>query len=358
MTVTDWADSLRRWQAFWAGDLYDRPPVIAHPATGEELDVGEPPSLERILARYDPARNGEILAHEERAALTRAVPGDDTPPALLSGGGVFFTGAVFGAPVRLTADVITCEPILANWADASQIDWDPDNPWVRRALALADQLVARSRGRYAITPGLLEGPSDICANLRGPTRLAEDLYASPRQVQSLARKGADGWLAYAQAMFERVPLFYGGTVTQWSVWTPGRGAALQEDFCTLVSPDTYRRFFGPLDRELAESVDTLWAHVHAGAVHLVEPLLEIEAVRGIQIVYDGVVSPPLERLLVGMQAVQRSGRCLILRKFTLDDLAAVLPHLVPQRLALDVYLSDGPRGRDWIAGLCDWPGRA
>ncbi|MBC7234671.1 MAG: hypothetical protein H5T69_02430 [Chloroflexi bacterium] len=343
-----WEKSLRRWQAFWAGEMADRPPIQIAIVAGESLDTGEPPSLESTLARFDPLRNEPILEAAERALARRAAIPDDNPPAMQAGGGVYFTGAVFGAPVKATADMMTAEPILKDWGQLRELRFDLGNAWVQRALSLARQLVARSGGRYAVTPGLLEGPSDICAALRGITRLAGDLYQYPNEVTRLAELGAEAWERYMRTMHEIVPLYDGGTVTQWSVWTPGRGAALQEDFCTIISPNSFRRFFAPLDARLAATVDTAWIHVHAGAIHLVEPLLEIDALRAIQIVHDGAASPPMERLVAAMQQVQAAGKRLIVRKFSPVELEQILPRLSLRGLAIDTYLPSEEAARRWL----------
>jgi hypothetical protein len=250
--------------------------------------------------------------------------------------------------------MMTSEPVIQDWDKAAGIRYDPENAWVQRSLGLARQLVARSGGRYAVTPGLLEGPSDICANLRSPTRLASDLYEHPDQVRRLSEMGALAWQEYTRALYDVIPLYDGGTVTQWSLWTPGRGAALQEDFCTLVSPRQYREFFAPLDRKLAQMADVTWMHVHAGALHLVDEILNLDEIRGIQIVYDGVVSPPLSKTLPVMQRVQQNNKCLILRKYSPEDLELVLPHLSPRRLALDVYFETASQARRWIHRLERW----
>lgn len=350
-----WDRSLERWLAFWEGKVADRPPVIIYIVPTEELDPGETPSLESTLARYDPAQNGPILDRAERNLAKRAKLEDDMPPALGAGGGVYFTGAVFGAPVHVTANIMTSDPIIEDWSQAAGIRYDPENVWVRRALGLARQLVARSGGRYAVTPGLLEGPSDICAELRGITRLGGDLYEYPDQVRRLARMGAEAWKKYARALYDIIPLYDGGTVTQWSLFVPGRGAAIQEDFCTIVSPRQYREFFAPLDRELARCADIAWIHVHAGQVHLVDELLRIDELRGIQIVNDGVASPPMSKMLPAMQRVQRSGKCLILRKYPPEDLDYILPRLSARGLAIDTFLPTVQAARQWLQRIEAWP---
>ena len=354
-----WAASLERWTAFWEGRLADRPPWIAHVSPTHELEVGSH-TLQSEIDVFDAARNEPLLARIERAVLDHADLGDDTPPALVAGGGVYFTGAVFGAPVRATADMVACEPILGDGDEADAVGYDPGNIWVQRALGLARQLVRRGAGggdtedRYTVIPGLLEGPGDIAANLRGPTRLGADLYERPGWVRRLAEIGAAGWEAHARALFDIVPLVDGGSATQWSLWTPGRGAALQEDFCTLISPRQYREFFLSLDRQLARVADITWMHIHAGALHLVDEVLAADEIQGIQIVYDGVVSPGLAETIPVLRRVQERGRCLILRKYSPADLLRILPHLSPRRLALDVYYTSPAEASTWPERLARW----
>jgi hypothetical protein len=357
-----WERSLGRWQAFWRRELADRPPVIVYMLPTFEADISgdnriiAPNSiLARQLAYHDPTQNAEMLEQAEQGVwATTRVP-DDRPPALVAGGGVHFTGAIFGAPIQVTANMLTCEPIIHDWRQAEAIRYDPQNPWLQRAFGLARQIVARSGGRYAVTPGLIEGPSDICAALRGITELAEDIYAHPAEVRRLAAMGAEAWLAYARTMHEIVPLYDGGTVTQWGLWAPGRAAAFQEDFCTVISPRQYREFFQPLDRELARSVDIFWVHVHAGEIHLVQELLKMDEVRGVQIVNDGEASPPLSKVLPVMQAVQRTGKCLIVRKYAPADLERdILPHLSPRGLALDTFCPDVPQAEAFLQRLTQW----
>ena len=350
-----WSQSLERWSAFWEGGLADRPPLIAHISASSELEVGgNIASFESEAAHFDVHRNGPEIERAEQALLAHAELEDDTPPSLVAGGGVYFTGAVFGAPLRLTANMMACEPVIDDWSAAAAVRYETGNEWVQRALGLARQLVDRSEGRYAVIPGLLEGPSDICANLRSPTALAADLYEHPDQVRRLAETGAEAWEAHARSLFDIIPLVDGGSATQWSLWTPGRGASLQEDFCTVVSPRQFREFFLPLDRELAKLADIAWMHIHAGALHLVDEALTADEIRGIQIVYDGQVSPPLAETIPVMQRVQERGRCLIVRKYSPEDLEQILPHLSPERLALDVYFSSESEVRGWLRRLEAW----
>ena len=354
----NWPQSLARWQAFWTGELLDRPPLLVHLVATEGLDVGYTPSIERLLEGFDPERNAPIVAAAEEGFCRRAEVEDDMPPAYPVGGGVYYTGAVFGAQIAATANVMVAEPMIHDWAEAASIRYSTGNAWVRRTLGLARQLVERWQGRYAVTPGLIEGPSDICASLRGACRLAEDLYAHPAEVRRLAEMGAEAWQRHARSLFDVIPPVDGGTVTQWSVWAPGRAAALQEDFSSLISPRQFRELFAPLDGELAAAVDTLWVHIHAGALHLVDEFLRIEEVRGIQIVHDGPASPPLERVVAAMQRVQRAGRCLIVRKYSPGELEDVLPHLDPHRLCIDTYATSIAGARHALESITRWAERS
>ena len=351
-----WDQSLARWRAFWAGSLLDRPPVLVHLVATEGLDVGQSASLESTLAHYDPLQNGPQIESAEISILNKAAAiHDDLPPTMTAGGGVWFTGAVMGAPLVSTAEMLTCHPIISEWDALTSIRYSPTNEWAQRALQLAHQLVDRSGGRYAVTPGLLEGPSDICANLRSPTRFACDLYEYPTEVRRLAEIAADAWLQHTRALYDMIPLYDGGTVTQWSLWVPGRGVALQEDFCSIISPRLYREFFLSLDRELADQADITWMHIHSGAIHLVDEVLTVEQIRGIQIVNDGVAGPPIAKVLPVMQRIQQRGKCLIVRKYAPRELEQILPHLAPKGLAVDTYSTSISTANAWLEHLTPWP---
>jgi hypothetical protein len=56
-----------------------------------------------------------------------------------------------------------------------------------------------------------------------------------------------------------------------------------------------------------------------------------------------------------MERVQAAGRCLILRKFSPAELAALLPRLSPRGLAVDTYLPGVDAANAWLEEVADWP---
>ena len=119
-----WEQSLARWRAFWEGRVEDRPPVLIHRMAAFASDisgsreVGPNTVLARNLAFYDPAQNEALLEQMEKGLEARAEMPDDMAPSVVAGGGVHFAGATFGAPVQVTASMLTSEPIIHDWSQA------------------------------------------------------------------------------------------------------------------------------------------------------------------------------------------------------------------------------------------------
>ena len=120
----------------------------------------------------------------------------------------------------------------------------------------------------------------------------------------------------------------------------------------LLTPErTFKRKFREMilvhDRQLAQGLDCLWFHVHSGAMHMAREIareLSREISRGtavsgvfgaVQITNDYPAGPSIDEMLPTLQVIQEQG-CLILRKFTLDQLDRVIDHLSPKGLAIEV----------------------
>jgi hypothetical protein len=134
---------------------------------------------------------------------------------------------------------------------------------------------------------------------------------------------------------QTVPLYGGGTATGWEYWVPGKGIALQEDFGQMVSPVQFREMILRYDRQLAQGLDCLWFHVHSGGIHMAPEIASSGAFHAVQITNDYPAGPSIDEMLPTLQTIQQQS-CLILRKFTLDQLDRVIEHLSPQGLAIDI----------------------
>ena len=179
----------------------------------------------------------------------------------------------------------------------------------------------------------------MAVRMLGEEKLALALYEQPDEVEALFSACAEIWREHVQRKLALLPAYAGGTATAWYYWTPGRGMALQEDFGQMISPRHFRDVILTHDGRFREGLDCLWFHVHSGGMHMAREIADCGAFHGVQITNDYPAGPAPEEMLPTLQHIQQR-MCLILRKFTLDQLERILPHLSPKGLAIDIQCFD------------------
>jgi hypothetical protein len=336
--------SLQRWRAFWRGSVADRPPMVVHfeGAEGASADR-QNPTVADFDVQFDPDWVIDRLPGVEARFARRADFPDDNLPQVSAPSGLAVTGWLFGAQVDVLAGIPWVWPILEQIEDWRQIDLNAVKDRYEQILAIDRLLADYSRGQYAVSATVLDGPADMVVRLLGEQKLALALYEQPDEVDALFAALAILWRDLVQQKLRAVPLYGGGTATGWEYWVPGKGIALQEDFGQMVSPVQFREMILKHDRGLQQGLDCLWFHVHSGAMHMAREIAG-ELVPGgvfgaVQITNDYPAGPSIDEMLPTLQYIQERG-CLILRKFTLDQLDRVMDHLSPKGLAIDIQCYD------------------
>jgi hypothetical protein len=341
--------SLRRWRAFWRGEVTDRPPMVVHFREGAVKGASEDrqnPTIEDFEAQFDPDWVIEHTRAAEARFARRADFPDDTLPQVSAPSGLAVTGWLFGAQVQVLAGIPWVYPILEWIEDWPGLDFDLVRRRFDQILDIDRLLVDQSRGRYAVSAAVLDGPADMVVRLLSEQKLALALYEQPGEVDALFSALAGLWRELVQKKLRTLPLYGGGTATGWEYWVPGKGIALQEDFGQMVSPVQFRERILAHDRLLAGGMDCLWFHVHSGAMHMAREIAgdlagaaKSQAFGAVQITNDYPAGPSMDEMLPTLQYIQERG-CLILRKFTLDQLDRIVGHLSPKGLAIDIQCYD------------------
>ena len=128
----------------------------------------------------------------------------------------------------------------------------------------------------------LQGPIDTADILWGSEIFAE-ILAHPQLVTAMLARVTDAMLQaisyYEEFTTDRLaPL----ANTQHGYNCPGR-LLIRNDSAIMVSPDTYRRMILPHDARLLQEVGGGAIHFCGDGQHLIEPLLEIPDLRGIDL---------------------------------------------------------------------------
>lgn len=263
------ADAARRWDAYYAGDLIDRPVIcVTAPKPGMERRPGAD-YRERVFGDMD----DQIDRALHNAAATHY--GGEAMPAMRLSFGPDELGVFCGA--ELGWDDASGD---TNWAIPTVEEWGPvalnqRHPLYLRMLEFYRRAAAKTAGKMLLGEPDMHSNMDLLMSLRGSQRLCEDLIDRPEAID-VAMAGAREafrqiWAGVTEAgqMYERG--FWHGCYSM-------EGAAtLQCDFSCMISPDMFRRWVRPALEEEAAIVRHVVYHWDGpGALVHTDDLVEME----------------------------------------------------------------------------------
>lgn len=273
----------------------DRVPLVVQSAFGKSWVLPEPwDKFQRFSYRqaFD-----EPAAMLQNMLLDRVVPGlilkDDNPLAIRNDHGTIQIASLLGGQWHFHGDnypwvgsLKSTEAVKELVERNDDIDWD--GGVLRQSTSTlkfyAEQLCKYPKCKQAIQISLpdLQGPIDIADILWGSEIFAE-ILANPELVTAMMTKVIDVMLEvahyYRQFAMDKLDPFAN---TQHGYNIPGR-LLIRDDSAIMVSPDTYREMIQPQDARLLKEIGTGSIHFCGNGQHLIEPMLEIPDLRGIDI---------------------------------------------------------------------------
>ncbi|NLS91992.1 MAG: hypothetical protein GXX96_07405 [Planctomycetaceae bacterium] len=259
------------------------------------LDINVPPArmAERAL------RNAEVAHH---------APGDMLVVARANFS-VAHVPAIAGAGFQYDEHTSWSVPVASSISELRVKPFDPNHPlfieYVRRLEPLLEHW---SWDTYL--PGLDDylGPLDVLAGLLGPGNLAIAMMEEPDEVKKHAMDAAQtvrDMLHYELRLHREAGLTEGVT-DGFSVWLPGAGVRMSEDFSALVGDRQFREFFIEPDSLIYESVDSSFLHVHSAAHRCMPGILDCRKLGAIEFGNDPN-GPDLDTRIACGRMVQEKG---------------------------------------------------
>ncbi len=176
-TKPDFHEACERWNHYWAGEVWKRPPVV-----GAVPKPGYKPG--GVSHRYYKAIHGlwdEALTEFDAYLDSMEFPAETIPrfdPDL----GPDQFAAFFGGDLKTVEDskeTSWIDPIVDDWSKTLPFTFDQYNPWWQKLLSYSRKAADHSCGRYLIGVCDLHSNADILRALRGTERLCTDFYDVP-----------------------------------------------------------------------------------------------------------------------------------------------------------------------------------
>lgn len=235
----DMPEAARRWDAWFAGDILDRPIVSVTAPKSPQPPLPVRGYHDRVFGTLD----GNIRA-QLALAETTYYGGEAIPRINLSFGPdecAVFCGAEFGWSDD-SGDTNWSIPCIQDWQRDLPIALNEQQPLFQRMVAMYRTAATLAKGKALLTSPDLHTNMDLLAGMRGPQPLCFDLLDCPELV--------DRAMADARAFFPKL----------WdAVWEAGIAdcgyvptTTLQCDFSCMVSPEMFRRWILPALEEEAQ----------------------------------------------------------------------------------------------------------
>ena len=282
-----------RYRRTLAGEETDRLPLVVQaPWSGG----WRPPDPWNQFEHY---RNRQAydypIAMMQNMLLERVVPGlvlkDDNPLAIRNNHGTIQIGSLFGMEWGMRGDdppwikpLNSAEPVRALVEKSEPVDLSGGviDRSVETLRFYADQLAKFPKCNQVIQISMpdLQGPFDTAEQLWG-SEIYMGLIEEPELVTALMEKVVQTMLEveklYRPLTKDRLEPFAN---SQHGYNIPGR-LLLRNDSSILMSPDHYRHIVAPMDAQLLKMVGGGSLHFCGNGEHMIEPMLEIPEVEGL-----------------------------------------------------------------------------
>ncbi len=331
----DWPRVRQRYEAWWAGEMLDRPIVqVTAPLSGPDPQDVAPTDPDELLQWFtDPAL---AIPRLERTVARTYWGGDAFPLAFpLSTGLPAIEAAYLGCPYEVVpgSDTGWAAPLIDDWKTRPRIEVDPDNWWWRTTQELLAQGSEAGAGKYVVGIPDIQGGGEIVALLRGTERLAMDLLDHSEMVKQACAEEIQAWCVYYDTSFEIIHQFQEGYADWIGIWSDVPYVSVENDFSIMISPPMFEEFFVPALRLQTEFVDRTIYHLDGpGAIRHLDVLLALPELDGIQWV-PGAGAASMREWLDLLKRIQAGGKRLQLGVRP-GEVTHLLSELDPQSVIL------------------------
>jgi hypothetical protein len=351
--LPDWEKSRERFEAWWHGEVVDRP-LIQVLAPKKDAPVTPPPSYGSVEEIWlDP--DYRIRAFEWQ--MNRTHYAGDAFPYLDTLIGPGTLSLYLGAKPDMKPDTVWYDRCVEDIPSAIPPVFDENNRYWQASLRLAEEGVRRLSGRAMVAyPDLIEN-LDTVSSLFGNEELLFALLEHPEKVHEFQKAIVPLYIEHHRRLYELIKDEYGGSCcSAFLIYGLGRIAKVQCDFSAMISADMFSEFVVPYMSEQCSQLDhTVYHWDGPCALQHEGPLLEIKNLDAIQWtpgagqrgVGDPVWYPMYHRL-------RKAGKSLMLIGVTPSEAQSLVEELGPEGLDLVIFWHSADEADDVVRQSFNW----
>jgi hypothetical protein len=360
-TKNDWQEAEARMNAWWAGEIIDRPAVqVRSPKAGvdrrEWQAIGLPGKLppEQMDAWYTDV---DLVVERGERFVDATFWGGEAFPIVfpVAVQMVAITSAYLGCPYHIDHSSRSgwAEPIIDDWSLRDPIEFDPHNEWWQLSKALLDAAARRAKGRYYVGMPDLNAPGEVVALMRDTQRFLFDFMDDPVPIKPAIDEATRAWWRYWQAANGVVHQWIDGYLYWMGIWSDSPSADLQCDFNVMISPQMFDDYFLPGLEQQTRWIERTIFHLDGPeAIRHLDSLLSLPRLNGIQWV-PGDGKPPMSQWVPLLRRIQARGR-LIVALCEPWEVETLVSELEPEGLLLQTTCDSEEEARALLKQIPRW----
>ncbi len=331
--------ALQRLEAWFAGEIVDRPPVrfMAHNAfLNAEADFHDWTPQQKKARWFDVDYQVEAFV---RSIEGRTFHGE-TFPVFWPNLGPDVYAAFYGARLHFGEVTSWSEPLVHSWDDLPSLELDLANEYLARLDQLTLAALERCPGQFMVGYTDLHPGLDCAAAWRDPQQLCLDMVDDPDQVKQLAERAiADFETIYDH--FDAMLKARGQLSVSWmGIPSRGRMHIPSCDFSALISPVFFRDFGLPvLQREVKTMTHNVFHVDGPGVAKHLDAILSVPEIHALQWVQGVGDLQPIMQWVPFIKQLQARGIPLIV-DLDRTELAQFVDAMDPHGLFLWVAATD------------------
>lgn len=348
----DWERVKLRFEAWWQGEIYDRPLISVTAPRYPEPARLRPPSEAEVRAQWTDVN---VMINRQEEIIRRTYFGGDALPIFWhnwSAGHSLY----FGCQPHFAEDTVWVDPApLGPHGYPEFENWEA-SPWWQWMLDSTIAASQASRGRWFVLPMWGNHAGDNLALIRGTTQLLLDIATDREWVRRAIRTLSE----LQDAAFERLwplvdPVLTGveGSIDYVSCWAPGRTMAFDCDFSCMVSPRDFRELFLPPLLKTMQMVDRRIYHLDGTvALQHLDTLLGLPELHAIQWL-PGAGREEITQWFPLIKKVQAAGKNIAVYVQP-EEIALLQAECRPERLFINTTCATEAAARQVVSQVAAW----
>lgn len=325
----DFAETIARFESWWAGEIVDRPPVTIS-VTPSRPYAGPTSAHATQQERW---LDVEFVVEAAIATMAQTDYVGDSFPIFWPNVGPEISATPFGCDLTFTETSSWSKPVIhrcEEWQRLLETPPDFNNLYWQTVERLTGYALERCDEQFVIGLTDLHGNYDILAALRDPMMLCMDLMDCPELVIQAGQHVAKSFVTGFERHYAKLRDAGFGSTTWLPLYHEGPAYVPSCDFWCMVSPHVARDLILPdILTEMTPLERSIFHLDGPQALRHLDLLLELPQLDAVQWVY-GAGSGPAARWVETYRRIQQANKSIQLIARDATDALSVLAQIDPK----------------------------